>query len=259
MKVNALILAGGTVTGELKDICKTDIKALIKFNEKPMIEYVLDALHGCPIVDKTMCVGNKVILKPILATKVSEVIPEGKNMLENILNGINVFGIDKHLLICTCDIPLITPEIITNFLIACQKEKFDLYYPVIEKNLFNEKFPLTKRTYGRVREGKFTGGNVVFVNPFVFQKNFALIDRVIQSRKSPLKLISMLGVGFIIRFIFHTITISDIEKKVEQILECKVTAIRTSDPEIGIDVDKMADYVLVKDYLVNKNFKNSSK
>ena len=249
-KTNVLILAGGTLPEDLKQYSSGhDNRALLKIGEKYMVEYVAEALRGSGEVGRVMAVGMKEPLEKALGGKADEVMEARDTMLENIRLGLDYFQGAKQLLISTCDIPLITPEIVNRFLEACNKTPADVYYPVIEKKFNDEKYPATKRTYFKLRDGTYTGGNLVMLNPEVIRKNWSLLEQAIAARKSPFKLLSMIGFGFIIKYLFHRLTLADAERTVASIVGCRGRAVPVPDPEIGIDVDKESDYVLVKEIL----------
>ncbi len=248
--VEVLILAGGTLPEDLRKYSSGyDNRALLKIGDKYMIEYVIDALRGAPGVGGIHVIGMKEALEKTLAGRMNEVLEATDSMLDNLKIGVDKFEGVERLLICTCDIPLIDSAMVGRFLETCKTIPGDLYYPIVEKNLNDKAYPETKRTYAKLKEGVFTGGNIVLLNPAMFKKNWAYIERAIAARKSPLKLLSIIGFGFIIKFIMKSLTLPMLEAKVEQILGIKAKAVQVQDPEIGIDVDKESDFLLCKKML----------
>ncbi len=249
-KVDVLILAGGTLPEDLqKYSAGYDNRALLKIGDKYMIEYVIDALRGVPEIGRIVVIGLQEPLKEALGGRIDEIIQSKDSMLDNLSMGIDRFETAERLLIATCDIPLVDSKMIERFLNTCKTVPADLYYPIVEKKLNDQKFPTTRRTYARLKEGVFTGGNIVLLNPAMFRKNWAYIERALAARKSPLKLLGIIGLGFIIRFVLHILSLPQLEKKVESILGIKAKPVEVQDPEIGIDVDKESDYLLVKEIL----------
>ncbi|HOC93097.1 MAG TPA: nucleotidyltransferase family protein [bacterium] len=249
-KTDALILAGGTLSEDLKKYSSGhDNRAMLKIGDKRMIEYVVDALRGTPEIGEIVVVGLKQPLEEVLGGRVDAVLESKPGMLDNLKMGVERFKNKKRMLVATCDIPLVKPEMIEGFLRACKKEQADLYYPIVEKKLNDQKFPETKRTYFRLKEGVFTGGNVFLLNPAALLENWGYIDRILAARKKPWKIVGMLGFGFIVGFLLHRLSIPVIEQKVERITGCKGKPVMTQYPEIGVDVDKESDYLLVKKVL----------
>ncbi|MFA6450236.1 MAG: nucleotidyltransferase family protein [bacterium] len=252
-KIEVLILAGGTLPEDLKKYSSGhDNRALLKIGDKYMIEYVIDALNGVPEIGGIHVIGLKEPIEAALGGRVAEVIEARDSMLDNLSLGVEQFEGAERLLIVTCDIPIIKSEMIARFLDSCQKTEADLYYPIVEKKLNDQKYPTTKRTYAKLKEGVFTGGNIVLLNPAMFRKNWSYIERALAARKSPIKLLGIIGIGFIIKFILKQLSIPLLEKKIEGILGIRVKAVEVQDPEIGIDVDKESDFLLVKEILGSK-------
>lgn len=256
-RVNAIVPAGsGTKAKDspesLENICGVSNKALIPVEGKILVEYVVDALKGCKFVDKIVVVGPVGDLAPALHAKVEQIIPPRDSMLDNGLAGVDALAAELPVLLATADAPLLQSSHIDTFLGACDSHDAQMLWPIINKNLNDEKFPGTKRTYVRLKEATFTGGNLLLADPAILHKNRELYAQVLASRKSPLKLFSILGFVFIAKFILSqaglpVLPISALEQRIGEILGgIRVKGILCPDPEVGIDVDKMEDLELVK-------------
>jgi len=249
-KMDVLVLAGGTLPDEMQKYSSGhDNRALLKIGDKFMIEYVVDALAKAPETGRILVVGLKEPLEQALGDRAEKVMSSGDTMLENIRIGLDYFPDAGLLMIASCDIPLINPEIVSRLVEACKISQADVYYPVIEKELNEKKFPETKRTYFRLREGVFTGGNIVILNPEALRKNWELLNQAIAGRKSVMKLLSIIGIGFIFRYLLGILSIEDCERKIGKITGMRGKVVVVPDPEIGVDVDKESDYLLVKQRL----------
>jgi len=246
---NALILAGTKVKGPLEIAEKVDNKALIMINGKPMIDYIVDALNNLEKIDKILVVGPKNELNPYIGKKVEEILNPGNSILENMEIGLNFFNSADNLLLLTSDIPLISPEAIDEFLEICTKRKAYIGYPIITKENIVKKYPDTKRTYIKMKEGIFCGGNIVFFKPDVFFQKKELIKELFDNRKSTWKYVKILGLKFIFKFLFKTLTLEEVEKRVTDILGYNSIAVLISYPEIMIDLDKHSDLKLIRKYL----------
>ena len=243
---NALILAGTMKKGPLEIAEKVDNKALIILDGMPMINYVVDALHNSENIDQILVVGPKKELHQYIGKKVKEILNPGDSILENMEIGLNYFSSDDNLLLLTSDIPLITSEAIDEFLRICTKRKASIGYPVITKENIIKKYPETKRTYIKMKEGVFCGGNIVFFKPDVFFQNKKLIKELFDNRKATWKYAKILGLKFILKFLFKALTLEEIEKRVTDILGYNSVAVMVSYPEIMIDLDKLSDLKLIQ-------------
>lgn len=243
---NALVLAGAKEKGPLEIAENVDNKALIMLDNRPMIDYIVDALNSSENIDRILVVGPKNELHPYIGKKVNEILNPGNSILGNMEIGLNFFNSADNLLLLTSDIPLITSEAIDEFLEICTKRKAYIGYPIISKENIVKKYPETERTYIKMKEGIFCGGNIVFFKPEVFFKNKKLIKELFDNRKSTWRYVKILGPKFILKFLFKTLTLEEIEKRLTDILGYNSIAILISYPEIMIDLDKPSDLKLIR-------------
>jgi GTP:adenosylcobinamide-phosphate guanylyltransferase len=243
---NALVLAGAKEKGPLEIAENVDNKALIMLNNRPMIDYIVDVLNNSENIDRILVVGPKNELYPYIGKKVDEILNPGNSILRNMEIGLNFFNSADNLLLLTSDIPLITPEAIDEFLEICTKRKACVGYPIITKENIVKKYPETERTYVKMKEGIFCGGNIVFFKPEVFFQKKKLIKELFDNRKATWKYVKILGLKFIIKFLFKTLTLEEVEKRVTDIFGYNSIAAMISYPEIMIDLDKPSDLKLIR-------------
>ena len=80
----------------------------------------------------------------------------------------------------------------------------------------------------------------------------SLFDKLIAARKNPVQLAGLFGFGFILKLLTHNLDIGGLEKRGSELLRATVKAVVTPHPEIGIDLDKTADYIQLKASLEKK-------
>jgi hypothetical protein len=151
----------------------------------------------------------------------------------------------QWILLSTADLPLLTPEAIRDFLERCFKVEAELYYPIITRQSIEEKFKGARRTYVRLKEGTFTGGNLALMRADALTPCALKGEKLVKLRKSPLGLARQIGLLFILKFILGRLTLAEAERSFSRLLGVKGTAIITPYPEIGMDVDKPEDWELV--------------
>ncbi|MHC2994371.1 MAG: nucleotidyltransferase family protein [Candidatus Atribacteria bacterium] len=246
---NALVLAGTKEKGPLEITANVENKALIMVKDKPIIEYVIDALNNSKNIDKVLVVGPRNELYPYIGKKVEEILEHGNSILENMEIGLNYFNSENNLLLLASDIPLITSQAIDEFIKKCVEREAYIGYPLITKENIIRKYPETKRTYVNMKEGTFCGGNIAFFKPEVFFQKRELIKELYNNRKATWKYVKILGLKFILKFLFKTLTLDEIEKRLTKILDYKSIAVMVSYPEIMIDLDKPSDLEVIKKYL----------
>jgi GTP:adenosylcobinamide-phosphate guanylyltransferase len=247
--INSIILAGKSSKG----LEGKKNKGLIDINGKPMLLYVIDALKKSDVVDRIVIVSDPEDLKNINLVGVEKVIKDAGTMIDNIIKGVEYFKSDSRVMITTCDIPLLTGEAVRDFVKKAMDSKADLCYPIVDKESCERKYPDTKRTYARLKEGTFTGGNLFIINPKILDRSINKAKQMIQYRKKPIKMSKVLGFRFLIKFIAGRLTIDAVEERVSSILNVKPKAIISPYPEIGNDVDKLEDIKMVRKYLESDN------
>ena len=246
---NALVLAGAKGKGPLEIAANVKNKALIMINDKPIIEYIIDALNNSKNIDKVLVVGPRDELYPYIGKKVQEILEPGNSILENMEIGLNYFNSENNLLLLASDIPLITSQAIDEFIKKCVEREAYVGYPIITKENIIKKYPETIRTYVKMKEGTFCGGNIAFFKPEVFFQKRELIKELYNNRKATWKYVKILGLKFILKFLFKTLTLDEIEKRLTKILGYKSIAVMVSYPEIMIDLDKPSDLEVIQKYL----------
>ena len=87
--LNALILAGSKKIGPLEISANVENKALILINNKPIINYVIDALQESKNIKKIVVVGPEKMLSKGIDQKIDQILNSGDTILENIEKGLN--------------------------------------------------------------------------------------------------------------------------------------------------------------------------
>lgn len=242
--VDALVLAGSNNDGPLRECSPAPFEALIPIGKKLMVEYVVDALRAVG------CVKDIVVVGPVQELKCVEgpgiiLEPNRGSVMENVLAGCRRLSGKRKVLLATCDIPLITPIAIEDFIGLCRQSGAELCYPVISRDVVEKKYAYVRRTYVTLKEGQFTGGNLFFFDPKVVERCLIKGQQLVNARKSPFKLSGLLGFTFLVKFLLHLITLREAEKKASQLLGVKGAVIISGFPEVGVDVDKPSDLELV--------------
>ncbi|MFS8523665.1 MAG: nucleotidyltransferase family protein [Limnochordales bacterium] len=252
--VAALVMAGAPNDGPLKEADDAPYEALIRIGGRPMIEYVLDVLRAAPSVGAVGVVGPAGLRGHVRQDEL--LIEPGGAMLDNLERGaraLQAAGHTGHLLVVTSDIPLVTVEALELFLQRCRERRAsappdapepDAYYPMVRRETSEARFPGVRRTYVGLRDGQFTGGNFVLLNPDMVLERRYLFDRVVALRKDPLGMARILGLGFIVNFLLRRLSAGDIERIVREKLGIHGAVIEVPHAEVGFDVDKPGDLAI---------------
>ncbi|TCP52704.1 MobA-like NTP transferase protein [Tumebacillus sp. BK434] len=182
---------------------------------------------------------------------------DSPSLVANLLDAVQRLqeqGCSEYLLISSCDIPFLTAEAVTGFLDACPPGA-DFYYPVVRKEACEQQFPGVRRTYVKLKDGTFTGGNLFLVRAAVLPPLRARLNRLFAHRKRPLLLAREFGLGVALSFawsaLLGTLTIGRLEREAERIAGIKAKAVITGYAEIGTDIDKLSDLALLEQLVTN--------
>lgn len=224
-------------------------KALVRFKDQPLIKYTIDALRQSEMVDYILVVGNKNVLLPIIGNSVDKIVEQENDILHNLVKGISYFQQDKKVIVATCDIPLITPYAVKHFICSALNFKADICYPVIERSICEGKYPDAKRTYVSLKEGEFTGGNLMIIDPNKIKSIENHIQLLVKHRKNPLKMTKTLGMSIVIQMLLKQLTIEKLETYIRERFNIEGKALLTPYPEIGSDIDSVEDIEILEKYI----------
>lgn len=243
---DAIILAGGENSKRLSTHTPQCYEALIEIAGKPMVTFVAEALAASSQVDRIFVLGPSDELAKCSFPPGCIIVEGGQSIVGTIRIGMAALGHTNMVLVATADIPLLTPAAVDDFLAQCARVEADLYYPIVPQEVNERQYPGNKRTYVRLREGTFTGGNLFLVNPAIVEHCMDVAEGMIENRKNPLKLCRLLGWSFVLRFLCGFLKLQDVEQRVSELLQVSGAVILSPYPELGIDVDKPSDLEMVR-------------
>jgi len=247
--IDVVVLAGAGKLSELTRQERVDNKAFILLEGLPQIVFVLKALRAVPEVSRIAVVGPQDRLAHLAGEYEATAVQETGSIPGNILAGYRALKPERHFLLVTADIPLLSAAALTDFLAQAKPYLYDFYYPIVAREDSERCFPGTVRTYARLLEGTFTGGNVFLLNPAKVEEAMPRLQRFIAWRKSPLRLAGILGPGFILKFLSRRLSISELERRLPGLLGLSGKAIISRYAELGTDIDKLSDLELVREKL----------
>jgi CTP:molybdopterin cytidylyltransferase MocA len=252
--LDVVVLAGGKNSVEMEAATGVTNRALVPLGDRTMLDYVIDALKSAHGTRRVFVVGD------VPDDNRYQRVPPGQTLMDNLLAGLRAAGPDtavSRVLVTTSDTPFLGADAIDDFLTRSLATGGDLCYPIVPIALCREKFPEMKRTTLRLREGTFTGGNMMLLNPRFILTHKDTILRAYAARKSVPQIGRLLGWGLLVRILFaqavapNVLTLGAMESGVSRLIGagCRARAVVTQYPEIGTDVDKPEDVVLAKNYL----------
>lgn len=243
--IAALVLAGAKNDGPLQEVSEAPYEAFIELGGRPMIQYVLDALRGAKTVGSVGIVGPVDELRQRLRLQDEKLIAAAGGLLDNLERGARALSDGGWLLVLSADIPLVDATAIDDFLSRCAAiGPKDAYYPLVSREDSERAFPGVKRTYFHLREGAFTGGNFVLLRPEMLLRAKQIFEQAVELRKKPVQMARLLGLGFILKFVFRRLSAQDAERVILAKLGIDGAVVRVPYASVGFDVDKPTDFAI---------------
>jgi molybdopterin-guanine dinucleotide biosynthesis protein A len=248
-RTGGVVLAGGKNPPALREAGRHEFRALIPFQGRPLVEKPLAALRGAAKVGKVALIGPREMEQAVARELYDVLVPEGGGMVENVFLGLEALGEDQdRALIISGDLPLVTAEAVDDFVTRAAQSGADIAFAIVRRQNYEARFPGGQRTYARLRDGAFTGANAMLVSPGFLLGHRELIEKAYAARKSPLRLVMILGSGLLFRFVLGRLMVEDVVRRAEEILGGRAAAIESAYPELGLDVDKPSDLEAARRY-----------
>jgi GTP:adenosylcobinamide-phosphate guanylyltransferase len=239
--VNAVVIAGGSEKPELLAAGGASSRPLIMIGGSSMIDRTLGALRAAGSIERLAAIAPEPVGAAVDRRLCDEFRASDPSPAQNLLLGAEAVGEARPILLSTGDLPLLTAEAVDDFVARGLETGADVVYPIVSEADSERRFPGAPRTYARLREGTFTGGNIVLTRGDFVRTHLDLIDRLFDLRKSKLRLAHLLGWSFLLKLALGRLTLADLEARGGAIIGGRVAALVSQYPEIGFDVDKVVD------------------
>lgn len=253
---DAVILAGGINSGELRKFAPYDNEALIVIGECPMICYVYRAVKQSPRIRNVIISHPNDALRELFKKEEGVIFtPSGEDAIDSFGRALETVGAENftsHLVVLPTDIPFLTTEALDDFISRCEETEADFYYSIVDRKTNEARFPQVVRTYVKIADGVFTGGNLFMIKTGVVPYSLDMGKKLIANRKKPVAQARLFGLGLLLRYIFGRLSIEDVEKRFEKVLGIKGRAVISPYAEVGVDVDKPSDLKLAEQFLGQK-------
>ncbi|MGY2893257.1 NTP transferase domain-containing protein [Deinococcus sp. UYEF24] len=245
---NVVVLGGGDPGDPFAAAHGVAVKPLVLLAGQPMALYVLQALRACPEVGKVAYVG------PVPAGGEDLIdlrVTDHGTLLGNLEVGVAALrlpedqragGVPERVMVITADIPMVSADMLSELLRSAPDA--GLVYPVVRKEDCERTYPGVKRTYARLKDGTFTGGNLFLIDAALVGQFLPRLREVLAARKQPLKLAALIGPLVLLRMLTGQLSIVQLQERVGEILGVKARALVTPHAAVGTDIDKDADLEL---------------
>jgi len=237
--VTAVVLAGGKSKPDLLACTGVSNRALLQVEGETLLARVVWALRESGVTAQIIVVGD------VEAAEGCPVLPDTGDFVENVLRAAASVAEEQYILYATADTPFLTSESVADFVTRGVQSGADMCYPIIPLELCQRRFPNMPRTALRLREGTFTGGNLLLIRAGTVRKQAGLLRRAFAARKSVWAMAQILGAGIILRAVLarlispNLLSITHIKNRVQQLMGATAREIVTEYAEIGVDIDRV--------------------
>ena len=233
--MEVILLAGGKCKPDLKELSGCEWRCDLPTKGSTMMDVAVEALAPY---------GDLVVVGPHAPLGAKKAEPGG-SFPQSLERGLELVTSDE-IIIATCDMPWLTRESVSGFLEKIPKDA-ELGYPIISEAECLARFPGLPRTAVSIREGRFTGGNLIWGKTAAMRKLTPWLDRAYELRKSPVALGGMIGWDLLGRLAFgrlapKTLTIDYMERRITRSIGVQVRGVICPYPEIGTDIDSAEQY-----------------
>ena len=234
-RVVAIVLAGGDRDDRLARTVGAESKALVPLRDAPMGAYVATALRASGVVDDVVWVGPA---DGRVRRLVDAALPAGNRLVDSLTLGLGAaMGRDPsaRYLIVTADVPWWDAAGVRAFLRDAPAA--DLVYPVVAEATAVARFPDQKRTFVRLADGRFTGGNAVLLAPRAVPALLPFVELAYEARKQPFALARQVGWGTLLALAVGRARLDGIQARVGALLGVEARVFVSDDAAIAADVD----------------------
>ncbi len=244
-----MILAGGKSRPEMQALTGQSNRALAVVAGRTLLDGVTDALTQAENVGAITVIGD------VPGDPRYTQIPDRGDFVANVAAGAEANPTAKYLLFATSDLPFLTPAVTAEFvrdgLALAAQTNADILYPIVSVAACYARFPGVKRTSLKLKEGQFTGGNLMLIRPSFLLERQEWIAESYAARKSVLKIARLLGPEAILRLAVSQkivpglLTLVWLESKIARLIGATARALISGSPELATDLDRPSDFAAV--------------
>jgi CTP:molybdopterin cytidylyltransferase MocA len=210
----------------------------------PRIERILVSLDDARLLDRFQGFGS------LRAPGRLETLASATSLSASVADGFARAG--SPLLVTTADHALLDREMLDRFFAASETAGADIMVGLAAEAVIAARYPGTRRTYLRFRDGGYSGANLFALRTPAAARGIAFWGRVERDRKRPWRLARAFGPALLLAYLSRLCTLEQAMALASRRLGARVVAVPIPIAEAAIDVDKPADLDLVEAILARR-------
>jgi CTP:molybdopterin cytidylyltransferase MocA len=254
LPLDAVILAGSINRIALYSGHEPGRKALVRLHGRPLISYVLDALHDARTVGRIIVVGAKEVLDYASRWPEVEGVREGHSLVRNAYRGVVKARTDR-VLFCNPDQPLLRAEMVDDFVRRGLEKDADLVSSWVRQESLGH-YAEGEHKFAAFGDGSYAHGNLFLVRREFpdLQEVRRRMDRLYQARKNNILFAWELGPALFGQFLIsklcgHLPTLDETLEIAGKHFNLKIAGVVSPYPEIVLDIDEPEDFAAAERYL----------
>ncbi|MEO0972570.1 MAG: GTP--adenosylcobinamide-phosphate guanylyltransferase, partial [Pseudomonadota bacterium] len=154
------------------------------------------------------------------------------------------------LLLTTADHALLRPALVNDFCAqAAHLRDADLVVGLVPAERVRARFPGSRRTWLKFRDGACCGSNLFYLAKPRAQSALAFWQQLEALRKQPWRMAKQLGPSVLARYLAGRLTLDDALTSIGERCDARLRAVRLDEPLLAVDVDSPADHRLAGEIL----------
>jgi CTP:molybdopterin cytidylyltransferase MocA len=250
--IDAVVTAGGIPKPDdpLYPLTQGKNKALLPMGGVPMVQWILDALGRSLCINRVVVVGLDPAEHGLACRKPLGFVPNQGSMIGNVQAGAQwALAQDagtRHVFVVSSDIPAITAEMVDWNITTSLETDHEAYYSLIPAAEMERRFPGSKRSFFKLKEGRFSGSDMNLFQTSLVGHYHPAWQAIVDARKNVFKQAGLVGFDTLLLMVLGQLSIASAEQRVRTRLGVRGRAFIARYPEAGMDVDKPHQYELVK-------------
>jgi GTP:adenosylcobinamide-phosphate guanylyltransferase len=247
--MDAVVLAAGRSGEDFQRAFGTEYKCLVEVARRPILHWVLDALHDARAIDRVVVMGPAAPLRAVGVA--SATFPnEASSYAETVGAALRVAESERVLLIAA-DVPLVRPAGLDRYIADCLRTEADVCFPVVSWDGMQARLPGARKTWYDLRDGKFTKGYAVVTKREALLGRLDHVEALFRTRKKK-QWASLICRSFMNRLLGCAVTRAEVEAALSGYLGLRLKAIE-AEPELAVDVDEVSDVAFVAEVLSSRS------
>jgi len=236
MPFDVAMPAGGEVRPDRVADMGTRWKPLADLCGHPLAEWVVRGLRSSPQVGRIALVAGPQVLEQVGGLADLTAADRGSGPA-NLFAALETLG-GGRALITGCDAPFVNAEVIDSFLLGAAEVDAGMHFSFVKAGDFRDEYPGVPFLGVKLREGQCVLGSLHLISGEFLLGQQQRLEDAFEARKQTLKLLRMIGLTTVAKYVTGLLSIADVERRVGRILGCRCAAVECDRPEIAFDVDK---------------------